>query len=152
LFEISYQIVPFSSPTDDEIAKVEMMRNLWSAHIFSLEQDICDLIGMLSGSSIVSLQRTLQRVAVQLADLSAPIAVFVVKAVLDALKKNVADNFEVTEKILAFLQTLMEQVKNTRCFNNRLNFNLIINKIRMYSVTFSVIHRQKPRLILKGYL
>ena len=87
-----------------------MMRNLWSAHIFSLEQDICDLIGMLSGSSIVSLQRTLQRVAVQLADLSAPIAVFVVKAVLDALKKNVADNFEVTEKILAFLQTLMEQV------------------------------------------
>jgi len=86
------------------------MRNLWSAHIFTLENEICELIGMICGSSIVSLQRLLQRVSIQLADLSAPIAVFVVKAVLDALKRNAGENTDVTEKVLAFLQTLLDQV------------------------------------------
>jgi len=65
---------------------------------------------MICGSSIVSLQRLLQRVSIQLADLSAPIAVFVVKAVLDALKRNAGENTDVTEKVLAFLQTLLDQV------------------------------------------
>jgi len=86
------------------------MRNLWSANIFTLEKEICDLIGLLCGSSVVTLKRLLQRVCVQLSDLSAPIAVFVVKAILDALRKNFGQNFEAAEKITDSLQALMEQV------------------------------------------
>ncbi len=88
------------------------MRNLWSAHIFSLENEIYDLIGMLCGSSIVSLQRLIQRVCIQLSDLSAPIAVFVIKAVLDAFKKHiVSESSDIVEKILAFVQALLDQVR-----------------------------------------
>ena len=86
------------------------MRNLWSAHIFTLEKDICDLIGLLCGSWIVPLKRLLQRVSLQLSDLSAPIAVFVVKAVLDTMKKNFGENSDVAKKISDFLQTLLLQV------------------------------------------
>jgi hypothetical protein len=96
--------------SDEEIGKMERMRNLWSAHIFTLEKDICDLIGLLCGSWIVPLKRLLQRVSLQLSDLSAPIAVFVVKAVLEALRKNFGDNLEVAKKISDFLQALLEQV------------------------------------------
>ena len=95
---------------DDEMGKMATMRNLWSAHIFTLEKDICDLIGLLCGSWIVPLKRLLQRVSLQLSDLSAPIAVFVVKAVLDTMKKNFGENSDVAKKISDFLQTLLLQV------------------------------------------
>ena len=96
---------------DDEMGKMATMRNLWSAHIFTLEKDICDLIGLLCGSWIVPLKRLLQRVSLQLSDLSAPIAVFVVKAVLDTMKKNFGENSDVAKKISDFLQTLLLQVQ-----------------------------------------
>ena len=92
------------------MGKMATMRNLWSAHIFTLEKDICDLIGLLCGSWIVPLKRLLQRVSLQLSDLSAPIAVFVVKAVLDTMKKNFGENSDVAKKISDFLQTLLLQV------------------------------------------
>jgi hypothetical protein len=38
---------------------------LWSANLFSLERDLCDLLGLLSGSCSVTLQRLLLRVAFQ---------------------------------------------------------------------------------------
>ena len=92
------------------MGKMATMRNLWSAHIFTLEKDICDLIGLLCGSWIVPLKRLLQRVSLQLSDLSAPIAVFVVKAVLDTMKRNFGENSDVAKKISDFLQTLLLQV------------------------------------------
>lgn len=102
------------------------MRNLWSANIFTLEKEICHLIGLLCGSSVASLKRVLQRVCVQLSDLSAPIAVFVVKASLDALKKNFGQNFEAAEKNVELLQALMEQVRTSMVTLADLNNNFSV--------------------------
>ena len=112
IFLYLYSHAPTYCFSESEIGKIEMMRNLWSAHIFSLENEIYDLIGMLCGTSIVSLQRLLQRVCIQLSDLAAPIAVFVIKAVLDAFKKHFgSESTDVVEKILAFVQALLDQVR-----------------------------------------
>ncbi|GBL61408.1 hypothetical protein AVEN_9543-1 [Araneus ventricosus] len=60
-------------------------RKLWSAHLHSLSGTIQEVIVSLAATSCHPLQQLLRRVCVQLADLAAPTALFIVRAVLDAL-------------------------------------------------------------------
>ncbi|GIY03657.1 protein virilizer homolog [Caerostris extrusa] len=70
---------------EDEIIKMINYRKLWSAHLHSLSGTIQEVIVSLAATSCHSLQQLLRRVCVQLADLAAPTALFIVRAVLDAL-------------------------------------------------------------------
>uniref|UniRef100_T1D1V3 Putative virilizer-like protein n=1 Tax=Cupiennius salei TaxID=6928 RepID=T1D1V3_CUPSA len=71
--------------SDDEVTKMVNYRKLWSAHLHSLSGTIQEVIVSLAATSCHPLQQLLRRVCVQLADLAAPTALFIVKAVLDAL-------------------------------------------------------------------
>ncbi|XP_054715831.1 protein virilizer homolog isoform X2 [Uloborus diversus] len=70
---------------EEEILKMVNYRKLWSAHLHSLSGIIQEVIVSLAATSCHPLQQLLRRVCVQLADLSAPTALFIVRAVLDAL-------------------------------------------------------------------
>ncbi|GFQ90344.1 protein virilizer homolog [Trichonephila clavata] len=71
--------------SEDEILKMVNYRKLWSAHLHSLSSIIQEVIVSLAATSCHPLQQLLRRVCVQLADLAAPTALFIVRAVLDAL-------------------------------------------------------------------
>ncbi|XP_055934312.1 protein virilizer homolog [Argiope bruennichi] len=71
--------------TEDEVVKMINYRKLWSAHLHSLSGTIQEVIVSLAATSCHPLQQLLRRVCVQLADLAAPTALFIVRAVLDAL-------------------------------------------------------------------
>ncbi|KAG8190819.1 hypothetical protein JTE90_028318 [Oedothorax gibbosus] len=71
--------------TEDEALKMVNYRKLWSAHLHSLSGTIQEVIVSLAATSCHPLQQLLRRVCVQLADLAAPTALFIVRSVLDAL-------------------------------------------------------------------
>ena len=60
-------------------------RKLWGAHLLPLTSEIGDILRNLSGSSCQPLQQLLRRVCWQLADLSAPTALLVVRCLIDTV-------------------------------------------------------------------
>lgn len=82
--------LPTPVPTKTELSQAEInniinSRKLWSAHLLSLSPLIHDLISTMAGSSYAPLLQLVRRVCMQLADLAAPTALVVGRAVLDPL-------------------------------------------------------------------
>lgn len=71
--------------TEDEVLVAVNSRKLWGAHLHSLTSLIQQMVKTLASSTCQPLHHSLRRVCVQLADLAAPTALVVVRAVLDAL-------------------------------------------------------------------
>lgn len=79
---------PIPSKTEldkNEISHIINSRKLWSAHLHSLSPIIHDLIATMAGSSYAPLLQLVRRVCLQLADLAAPTALVVSRAILDPL-------------------------------------------------------------------
>lgn len=91
-FLLLSELLPLPTPvpskselTQSEINQIVNTRKLWSAHLYTLSPVIHDLIATMAGSSYAPLLQLVRRVCMQLADLAAPTALIVTRAVLDPL-------------------------------------------------------------------
>ncbi|XP_075224431.1 VIR_N domain-containing protein isoform X2 [Lycorma delicatula] len=73
---------------EEEITHAVNCRKLWSAHLHSLNSLLHDLISTMTGSSYHLLLQQLKGVCIQLADLAAPTALTVTRAVLDSVTSS----------------------------------------------------------------
>ena len=78
--------LPIEVEAETDVAKVdrsslEAARNLWSAQLYSLDNEIRDMLKTLMPATSKSLLKDLKKVCVQLANLSAAVATIVVEAV-----------------------------------------------------------------------
>ncbi|XP_064640162.1 protein virilizer homolog isoform X2 [Lineus longissimus] len=71
--------------SDDEVAMATNQRKLWSAHLLCCNTAIQDVIKTLATTSCQPLQHVMRRVCWQLADLSMPTALNLVKHILDLI-------------------------------------------------------------------
>lgn len=78
--------LPCKTPlNDDEVNELKAARQLWSAHIHPLAGPLHDLLATLANASYPPLLQLMRRVGVQLADVAAPTALVVARAILDPL-------------------------------------------------------------------
>lgn len=81
-------------PKANELARLLNARKIWTAHIHLLNSNFENVITSLAFSSLPEVRVPLQRVSLQLANLSAPTAIIVSKCVLDALSKAMVSDFD----------------------------------------------------------
>lgn len=91
-FELLSELLPLPLPlhsrtplSEDEMMELRSARQLWGAHLHPLAGPLHDLFAALAGGSFPPLLQLMRRVAVQLADVAAPTALVIARAVLDPL-------------------------------------------------------------------
>lgn len=89
LLPLPLQVQTRTPLPEEEITRVVNSRKLWSAHLHPLNGLLHDFISTMSGSSYQPLLQVLRSVCVQLADLAAPTALTVTRAVLDSIANSV---------------------------------------------------------------
>ena len=106
--KILSQLLPSLSDHQSGVKVDEKQRNMWSAQLFCLSQHLQSMITKLIPIRVGAVQRLLLQVCRQLADLSAPVATIVAKAIAASIIKNEIDEDStcllLLPKLLAFPQ------------------------------------------------
>ncbi|XP_046659595.1 protein virilizer isoform X2 [Homalodisca vitripennis] len=106
LLPLPLQVQSRSPLPDEEITRVVNCRKLWSAHLHCLSSLIHEMISTMCSSSYNPLLQLLRSVCVQLADLAAPTALTVTRAVLDTIVKAVSSEWPVSSHMMRLLTFL----------------------------------------------
>ena len=109
-----------SDPLSAFVSEQEKQRNMWSAQLYGMENQLKEIIEILLPCRTKQVKTMLATVCQQLADLSAPIAVIVADAILSSLRKNPEDTaWQVGHLVTfgsikaAFLSLLKDKYKDT---------------------------------------
>ncbi len=97
---------------DEDKNSVFKARKLWSAHLYPIEDKIRTMfktiVPVSGGGSDQVLPQTLKRVAIQLTDLSVPIAQITCEAILDSMDLEAPQRSSSVSRVCTFLSTLLE--------------------------------------------